>query len=149
MENEICSFPLRLCFLADTILLAMKNVPEQKQLSDREKKVLEKALQFIETAVQGKQYVDSLTLGENCVEATRSYGAALKALRELKVAGDPSSLFDKYIKLLKDIKRTKESLDSDYLNKMKGIRDFFMALRTVSWERIEKPSEEVVLHGAP
>lgn len=149
MENEICSFPLRLCFLADTILLALNSISEEKQLSDGVKQVLEKALTFIETVVQGKQHVDNLTLGENCVEATRSYGVALKALRQLNEKGDPSTIFTKYAELLGEIKRSEKQLDNELSSKIENIKMFFRALRTVSWERIERPTEEVVLQGVP
>jgi len=148
MENEICAFPLRLCFLADTILLAMDNISKGK-FSGGEKRVLEKASRFIETVVQGKQHVDDLTLGENCVEATRSYGAALKALRQLNEKGDPSPIFAKYAELLGEIKRSENQLDNELSSKIENIKMFFRALRTVSWQRIERPTEEVVLHGVP
>ena len=149
MENEICSFPLRLCFLADTILLALNSISKERQLSDGVKQVLEKALTFIETVVQGKQHVDNLTLGENCVEATRSYGAALKALRQLNQKGDPSPIFAKYINLLGEIKQSENQLDNELSSKIENIKVFFRALRIVSWEKIERPAEEVVLHGVP
>lgn len=149
MENEICSFPLRLCFLADTILLALNSISKERQLSDGVKQVLEKALTFIETVVQGKQHVDNLTLGENCVEATRSYGAALKALRQLNEKGDPSPVFTKYKELLKEIEHGESEVDDELSNKIQDIKEFFGALRTVSWEKIERPTEKVVLHGVP
>lgn len=149
MENEICPFPLRVCFLADTILLAVENILESKQLGGKEKVVIEKAYDFMKTAVQGKSYVDSLTLGENCVEATRSYGVALKALRQLNETGDPSPAFDRYIKLLEGIKQTESNFDDSLSADVQGVKNFFEALRKVSWEKIEKPAEEVVLHGAP
>jgi len=148
MENEICPFPLRLCFLSDTILLAMDNISKGK-FSGGEKRVLEKASHFIETVVQGKRYVDDLTLGENCVEATQSYGAALKALRKLNEAGDPSSIFTKYADLLGEIKQNEKQLDNELSSKIDNIRAFFRALRIVSWEKVERPAEEVVLHGVP
>jgi len=148
MENEICPFPLRVCFMADTILLAMDNISKGK-FSGGEKRVLEKASHFIETVVQGKRYVDDLTLGENCVEATRSYGAALKALRQLNEKGDPSPVFTKYKELLKEIENSESEVDGELSSKIQDIKEFFGALRTVSWERVERPAEEVVFHGAP
>jgi len=149
MENEICPFPLRVCFMADTILLAVDSVSEKNQFSTKEKRVLEKASHFMETVVQGKSYVDKLALGENCVEATRSYGVALKALRRLNAEGDPSPIFTRYIELLGEIQQSEEKIDTELSGKIQDVKKFFKALRTVSWERIEKSTEAVVLHGAP
>jgi len=147
MKDGICSFPLHLCFLADTILLAMNNI-SKGQFSGGEKLVLEKASHFIETVIQGKRYVDYLTFGKNCVEATRLYGVALKALRQLNEKGDPSLAFDKYVNLLERIKQSNKNLDNELSSKIESIKVFFRALRTVSWEMVEKSSEEeVVLCG--
>jgi hypothetical protein len=126
----------------------MDNISKGK-FSAGEKRVLEKASHFIDTVVQGKRYVDDLTLGENCVEATQSYGAALKALRRLNQEGDPSPIFTKYADLLREIERNEKQIDNELSSEIENIKLFFKALRMVSWENVERPAEEVVLHGVP
>ena len=73
----------------------------------------------------------------------------LKALRQLNEEGDPSPIFTKYADLLGEIKRSEKQLDNELSSKIENIKVFFRALRIVSWEKIERPAEEVVLHGVP
>jgi hypothetical protein len=125
----------------------MDNISEGEELSDSQKQVLKKGLTFLEKILRGKDYVDKLTLGEDCVEATRSYGMALKALRKLREdkevkKGDPS-IFMSYKNSIGNIINEQKKLGKDSVEEIQDIRKFFRVLRKIAWENTERSTEQV------
>jgi len=147
MENTVIPFPLHLCFLADNFLLVVSRILGGETISEGQKRVLEKTEAFFEIAMRGKKYSDTLKLGEDCVEASRSYSAVLKAVKTIDKKAQPSEVLKHYIKFLKSIRREPKRVSGDLRSEAQKIKNFFEVLRALSWEKVEKPVEEVVFQG--
>ena len=145
------SLPLRICFLADKILLVLNGISEERKTDEKEREVLKEAFDFFDQVRRGKQLVESLTVDTSLVEASSLYGVALDVLlflkKDKKVTGKTEKILNGYQKALETITKVPFSPNGS-MNSLKPLREFFVTLRTIGLDRIERPMEEVAIIGS-
>lgn len=144
------SLPLRICFLADKILLVLNEILKEKKIDEKEQGVLNEAREFFNQVRLGRNLVESLKVDTSLVEASSLYGVALDVLLSLKkdrkVTGKTEKILDGYQKALNTVTEVPSSLNGS-IKSLEKLRKFFMTLRTIGLDRIERPMEEVAIIG--
>lgn len=100
---------------------------------------------------EGRKLVESLKVDTSLVEASSLYGVALDVLLSLKkdrkVTGKTEKILNGYQKALSTVTEVPFSLNGS-IKSLEKLREFFMTLRTIGLDRIERPMEEVAIIGS-
>jgi len=154
--QEVFPLPLRLCMLANTLLLVTnkKDISENTTLNIPERKTLQQGLDcFFEKALHGKKIVDDVfTSGKlsGDIDALRMYGVARDVLKTLETKHYIEKI-DNHGLVLKEYETSlRELIDSskigkDGLNNLQKLTIFFKTLREIQLEKLERPGEKVIL----
>jgi hypothetical protein len=154
--QEVFPLPLRLCMLANTLLLVTdkKDISENTTLNIPERKTLQQGLDcFFERALHGKKIVDEayrLRKLSGDIDALKMYGVALDVLKTLETKNyiektdDPGLVLKEYETSLRELIDSSK-IGKDGLNNLQKLTIFFKTLREIQLEKLERPGEKVIL----
>lgn len=142
-NRQVFSENLRMAILADEIASSLRYVSRRKQLSERDRRTIDKAMELLSEMRRGMEAAKSSKLEES-LEASLAYGQAIQAIqlmpRTSVSTGSLGDLVDSFSAQLRSL-RASGSFD------VKDVCEFFTAVREVAMAGSSPEPESVRVRG--
>jgi len=129
LEMDALSEYLSIGFVADTTVMAITRKLRLEDLSDRDKKAILSAIEFLELIKKGKAIAETSRVSGDAIGSLTAFSRFMQAIRYSREAIELEqetilALLDKFIEILKGALEGKQGQE----NQLRIIRDFFLIL---------------------
>lgn len=140
-NRQVFSDNLRMAILADEISSSIRHISEQKRLTEKDRRIIEKALELLAEMRRGRDATKNKKLEEDSIEASLAYGQAIRALQ--LIPGGSESFED----LVDTLTRQLGGLRNSENFEAKDVFQFFTTIRDVAMAASSRKPESVRVEG--
>ena len=145
LVNKEMAGTLRYSIIAGEVCSMLELLRAGESFQVRDEKVLNRAIQFLSNAQEGKRFTEKLELNERAFDASEAYGETVKVLKTIYLKHEKKTLEEiinslkSSLEEIKNEKRIIESKEKEYDN----LKMFFSTIRQLAAEQRSRPYEKI------
>jgi hypothetical protein len=142
-NRQVFSENLRMAILADEIASSLRHISRRKQLGQRDRQIISKAMELLSEMRRGMEATKSKRVEES-LEASLAYGQAVQAIQLMPRTSVSNGSFDNVVDSLTEQLRHLEAAERF---DVKDVCEFFAAIREVAMAGSSPKFESVSVRG--